>query len=230
MKKRKRWMTAGLVALVLISGCLAWFYGLREEAQLDPNQVLEEPLQNMAAAKSFKYRLESTISVDNRREVISRIQGERNSSGSTHIKGEMVKTPVDIYHIDRTTYNWDDSSKKWLVISDINSNTSNVLIAELDPLSNFNFKSISQVEKVGFEKVGNRKCITIKCAPSVENELMEVALKDFRYKLWIDYKDKLIRKATLSAVSKNNPDARLNMKVEFDDYNREITIKKPDLN
>ena len=68
----------------------------------------------------------------------------------------MVKTPVDIYYIDQTTYNWDASTKKWLVISDINTKTSNILISELDPLSNFNFKSISQVNKVGFEKVGNQ--------------------------------------------------------------------------
>jgi hypothetical protein len=224
---KKRWLAIGVTGVLLLVGVLVWFLGLREEARIDPNILLEETLQNMAAAESLKYSLVSAMLVDDRREVISRIQGERNCDGSTHIKGEMVKTPVDIYYIDQTTYNWDASTKKWLVISDINTKTSNILISELDPLSNFNFKSISQVNKVGFEKVGNRKCMTISCKPSVENELMEVALKDFNYKLWVDYKKKLLCKATLSAISKNNPNARLNMKVEFSHFNQPIDIEKP---
>ncbi len=229
MGKRWRWLLIGFISLAII-GVIYWLYLAKQERDIEPQTLLEETLQNMAAAKSFRYKLESTLTIDDRREVVSRIQGEKDDSGSTHIKGEMVKTPIDIYHIKDTTYNWDSSSKKWLVIKDAEADTRDVLIAELDPLSNLNFKSISQVEKLGFEKVGGTRCFIISCRPSIENELMEVALKDFRYKLWVDYRQKYIRRATLSAVSKNNPNARLTMKVEFFDFNQDIRVQKPELN
>ncbi|HHV77411.1 MAG TPA: hypothetical protein GXX39_08590 [Syntrophothermus lipocalidus] len=229
MGKRWRWLLIGFISLAVI-GVIYWLYLAKQERDIEPQTLLEETLQNMAAAKSFRYKLESTLTIDDRREVVSRIQGEKDDSGSTHIKGEMVKTPIDIYHIKDTTYNWDSSSKKWLVIKDAEADTRDVLIAELDPLSNLNFKSISQVEKLGFEKVGGTRCFIISCRPSIENELMEVALKDFRYKLWVDYRQKYIRRATLSAVSKNNPNARLTMKVEFFDFNQDIRVQKPELN
>ena len=229
MGKRWRWLLIGFISLAII-GVIYWLYLAKQERDIEPRTLLEETLQNMAAAKSFRYKLESTLTIDDRREVVSRIQGEKDDSGSTHIKGEMVKTPIDIYHIKDTTYNWDSSSKKWLVIKDAEADTRDVLIAELDPLSNLNFKSISQVEKLGFEKVGGTRCFIISCRPSIENELMEVALKDFRYKLWVDYRQKYIRRATLSAVSKNNPNARLTMKVEFFDFNQDIRVQKPELN
>jgi len=229
MGKRWRWLLIGFISLAVI-GVIYWLYLAKQERDIEPQTLLEETLQNMAAAKSFRYKLESTLTIDDRREVVSRIQGEKDDSGSTHIKGEMVKTPIDIYHIKDTTYNWDSSSKKWLVIKDAEADTRDVLIAELDPLSNLNFKSISQVEKLGFEKVGGTRCFIISCRPSIENELMEVALKDFRYKLWVDYRQKYIRRATLSAVSKNNPNARLTMKVEFFDFNQDIRVQKSELN
>ncbi|ADI01372.1 hypothetical protein [Syntrophothermus lipocalidus] len=229
MGKRWRWLLIGFISLAII-GVIYWLYLAKQERDIEPQTLLEETLQNMAAAKSFRYKLESTLTIDDRREVVSRIQGEKDDSGSTHIKGEMVKTPIDIYHIKDTTYNWDSSSKKWLVIKDAEADTRDVLIAELDPLSNLNFKSISQVEKLGFEKVGGTRCFIISCRPSIENELMEVALKDFRYKLWVDYRQKYIRRATLSAVSKNNPNARLTMKVEFFDFNQDIRVQKSELN
>ncbi len=228
MGKRRQRILAVLI-IVVITGTSCWLYLERQRPDIEPQALLEESLQNMAAAKSYRYKLESTLTVDNRREVVSRIEGEKDGSGNTHIKGEMVKTPVDIYHIQDTSYNWDAFSKKWLVIKDRDTPTRDVLIAELDPLSNFNFKSISEIEKLGFEKVGNNKCIVISCKPSLENELMEVALKDFRYKLWVDFRQKFIRKATLSAVSKNNENARLALTVEFFDFNESIRIEKPEV-
>lgn len=228
MGRRRRWVWAGLIIL-LVAGAGYWLYLAKQQSDVEPQALLEEALQNMAAAKSFRYKLESTLTVDDRREVVSRIEGEKDDSGSTHIKGEMVKTPINIYHIKDTSYNWDAFSKKWLVIKDLDTPTRDVLIAEMDPLSNFNFKSVSETEKLGFEKIGSNKCLVISCKPCLENELMEVALKDFRYKLWVDFRQRFIRKATLSAVSKNNPNARLAVTVEFFDFNENIRIEKPEV-
>ncbi len=141
----------------------------------------------------------------------------------------MVKTPVDIYHFDQAIYNWDSFSERWLVIKDAQTDSTKVLISELDPLSNFNFKNIGEIKESGWENVDGRKCLIINCKPSVENELMEILWRSFDYNIYIDVKEKLVRKATLSATSKNNANTFLNMTVSFKDFNEKITIDKPNV-
>ncbi len=65
----------------------------------------------------------------------------------------MVSTPVDIYFIDGMIYNYDSFSNKWLVIESGSSNSEDLMISELNPLSNFRFKNVNQVEKLKFEKL-----------------------------------------------------------------------------
>ncbi|MGE5396526.1 MAG: hypothetical protein ACM3MK_03195 [Chitinophagales bacterium] len=215
-------------AIVVLLGILAWWMWPRyQESRIDPNELLDQSLKNTAAALSFKYNLNSSLVVEGRREVISRVEGEKSKDGNIHIKGEMVKTPVDIYHIDGTIYNKDAFSKKWLVIKDVQSNSTKVLISELDPLSNFNFKSIGEIQRTGWERVDGNRCALVCCKPSVENELMEILWQDFTYKIWIDSDEKVVRKATLSAVSKNSPKTYLQMQVTFKDFNKRITVEKP---
>jgi len=225
----KRWwlITALLLVLIIIGGVSSLLFNNYQQSRIDPGELLTEALDRTAAARSFRYNLESTLLVEGRKEEISRIQGEKSPEGHIHIKGEMVKTPVDIYHIDQAIYNWDSFSERWMVIKDAQTDTTKVLISELDPLSNFNFKSIGEIKRKGWETIDGRKCMIVNCKPSVENELMEIRWRSFDYNIYIDVKDKLVRKATLSAVSKNNEDTYLNMTVSFKDFNEKISIVKP---
>lgn len=225
---KRRWLVpALLLVVILIGGISYWLFNNYQQSQIDPEELLTEALERTAAARSFRYNLESTLLVEGRREEISKIQGEKSTEGHIHIKGEMVKTPVDIYHIDKAIYNWDSFSKRWTVIQDDQTNTTKVLISELDPLSNFNFKNIGEIKKKGWETIDGRKCMVVNCKPSVENELMEILWRSFDYNIYIDVKEKVVRKATLSATSKNNADTYLNMTVSFTDFNEKISIAKP---
>ena len=47
------------------------------------------------------------------------------------------------------------------------------MISELNPLSNFRFKQVRSVEKLGFEVIDGTECLVVKCKPSIENELLE---------------------------------------------------------
>lgn len=229
---RNKWALAGLAAVILLAALavflprLTFYYRAN---QINPDELMSQALKNTAAANSFRYTLESLLLIENRREVISRVEGEKSEEGNIHIKGEMVKTPVDIYHFNQTVYNWDSFSKRWLEIKDSQSNPAKVLISELDPLSNFHFKNVGEVHKVGWGNVDRSRCMIINCRPSVENELMEILWQDFRYKIWIDAEERVIRKATLSAVSKNNPDTKLQLSVSFKDYGKTIRVEKPDI-
>ena len=182
----------------------------------------------MAAVKSYRYSLKSGYTVEKRKEVISEVEGEK-SGDNTHIKGEMVHTPVDIYYVDRTIYNYDSFSKKWLVIENDTSGPEELLISELNPLSNFYFKNVDNVEKLGFERIDGTECLVVKCRPSVESQLLETRWKDFSYQFWIDYKKDRIHKAVLQATNQKMPDTRLTMTVLFKDLNKKISIQPPDI-
>ena len=197
-----------------------------ERSRLEPGMELQAALNNMAGSDNYKYQLHSGFTVNDRKEVISEVEGEKYQA-NTHIKGEMVNTVVDIYYVDRTIYNYDSSSKKWLVIESGTSNSEELLIAELNPLSNFRFKNINQVEKIKFEEIDGEECLVVKCMPSVESQLMENLWKDFEYQIWIDYHNDIIRKAVLTATNKRNAQTYLQVEVEFSDFGRIAEIKAP---
>lgn len=216
-----------MIAFILFTGLGVWLKEGLSRHEIDPQALLEETLDNMNQAQSFRYAIKSQLLVGEKREVIGDILGERAANGAVHIKGEMVKTPVDIYYVDRVSYNYDPYSRRWLEVDDAASNVSQVLITELNPLSNFNFKSVSEVSFLGYEKVNGQPCAVIACSASLENELMEVYWENFRYRLWCDTHKRLLRKAQISAVSKHNPNTRLDLEVKFSDIGKPITIKKP---
>jgi hypothetical protein len=188
---KRWWLIAALVAVAVLGGIFYWVFNTYQASKINSQELLTEALDRTAAAKSFRYSLESALIVEGRREEISKIQGEKSPEGNIHIKGEMVKTPVDIYHFDQAIYNWDSFSERWLVIKDNQTDSTKVLISELDPLSNFNFKNIGEIKETGWENVDGRKCLIVNCKPSVENELMEILWRAFDYNIYIDVKEKL---------------------------------------
>ena len=139
--KRTRLIILILIALLLL-GLAASARSIEEyyiKSQLDPQIELQTSIKNMTTVDSYRYKLTSCFTVAERKEVISRVEGEK-SGANTHIKGEMVNTAVDIYYIDRTIYNYDAFSKKWLIIESDTNKSEELLISELNPLSNFRFK------------------------------------------------------------------------------------------
>lgn len=228
---KKGWIITALIVLVAAGAVL--FFGQRvmdsyHKSKLDPLAELQAAINKTTAVQSYRYDLKSEFTVDERREVISQVQGEKNQ-GNTHIKGEMVNTNIDIFYINRTIYNYDAFAKKWLVIESGSSNSEELLISELNPLSNFKFKEINQVEKQGFEEIDGAECMVVTCNPSLETQLLDTMWKDFQYQMWIDYKDDLIKQAMLKATNKKNPGIVLNIDVKLHCFDENIEIKAPDV-
>ena len=228
---KARWIIVITLAAIVVAGLLSAdkIHDYYIKSQLEPQVELDRAYKNMAAVTSYKYSLLSTFTVEERKEVISEVQGEKQDR-NTHIKGEMVNTPVDIYYIDRTIYNYDSFANKWLVIPSNTSNSEELLISELNPLSNFRFKQVSTVEKLGFEVIDGTECLLVKCKPSVENQLLETMWKDFEYRIWIDFRKGLIKQAELKAINKKMLTTKLTVRVMFSDLNRKIKIQPPDTN
>ena len=196
------------------------------KSKLVPSQELQTGCDNMANLNTYRFNLKSGFTVNEREEVISQVDGEK-ADGNTHIKGEMVNTPVDIYYFNRTIYNYDSFANKWLMIDSDTNNCEELLVSELNPLSNFRLKSIGEVQKIGFEEVDGMECLVVKCQPTVESQLLETMWKEFDYQFWVDYKQHLIRKATLTAKNQQNADTSLQLQVRFYDHNGKIEIKPP---
>lgn len=227
MNKKSKWLYSIIVLLLVGLGLTTWLVTRQQPVRVDPNLLLKATLSHMNQVESYRYELRSELKVADRREVISSISGERAPGGAVHIKGEMVKSPVDIYYIDNVSYNYDPYSKRYLVVEDAASNVGRVLVTELSPLSNLSFKPVNDVQLLGFEKVNGQRCAVLACNPSLENQLMEVYWDNFHYRLWCDPQRNVLYKADLSAVSKHNPNTLLNMEVRFSDIGKPITIKKP---
>jgi hypothetical protein len=225
---KTRWTIIGVI-LVLVIASLASYNSIHEyyvKCHLIPGEVLQDALNNMAASDSYRFSMHSGFTVEERREVISEVEGEREN-GNTHIKGEMVNTPVDIYYLDQIIYNYDAAAKKWLVIDSGTSNSEELLISELNPLSNFRFKNVDQVQKVRFEDVDGVECLLVQCNPIVESGLLDNLWKDFQYNIWVDWKSDLIKKATLTAASKRSDKTNLEIDVGFSDFGKKLEIKAP---
>ncbi|MEA1959801.1 MAG: hypothetical protein U9N81_00675 [Bacillota bacterium] len=225
---KRRWII-GIILLLMIAllasaQTIADYY---EKSKLEASVELQASLEQMASTESFKYSLKSEFMIGDRREVISEVAGEKES-GNTHIKGEMVNTPIDIYYIDGTIYNYDSFADKWLVIESGTANSEDLLISELNPLANFRFKSVNEVEKIGFEEVEGQECLQVRCKPSVESQLLENLWKEFEYLFWIDYKKNYVKKAELTAVNKNNEKTRLEIQVQFTNVGKKLNIEAPE--
>ncbi|NLW91948.1 MAG: hypothetical protein GXY34_10180 [Syntrophomonadaceae bacterium] len=220
-----------LTAILAIAGALLYSADMIKDyyikSRLDPRVEMTEAIKKTTEVKCFRYTLASGFTVDDRKEVISRVIGEKDH-GNTHIKGEMVNTPVDIYYIDRTIYNYDTFSKHWLEIDSGTSQAEELLISELNPLSNFRFRDIGKIEKRGFEKIDGAECLVVECSPTVESQLLETRWMDFKYRLWIDYNDNWIRKGVLSATNKKTGKTRLYIETTLKDFNDKIEVKPPD--
>jgi hypothetical protein len=224
-----RWVIIGILLVCAIVGGLSakkiHYYYIK--SQLDPQVELTRALNNMAAVTKYRYDLLSTFTVDGRKEVISKVTGEKED-GNTHIKGEMVNTPVDIYYVDRTIYNYDATAEKWLVIPSSTSNSEELLISELNPMSNFRLKNINTINKVGFEEIDGTDCLLVSCKALSESELLETMWKDSEYRLWIDFQNGTLTKAEVNTTNKQVPSTKLNITVNFFDLNQEIKIEPPD--
>jgi hypothetical protein len=227
----KRIIKIVIPILIVLSAFGLAFDSLRDmyiKSRLEAKVELNRALSSMEKITEYRYSLKSGFNVEGREEVISQVEGEK-SQGKTHIKGEMVNTPVDIYYINRSIYNYDSASEKWLIIESDSSNAEELLISELNPLSNFRIRAPATVDKVGFEKINGTECLVAACETGVQSELLETFWQDFKYKFWIDYKKGWIRKAQVEARNKESFETRLKIEVVFKDINKKIDIEAPDL-
>jgi len=223
---RAKW---GIRAALALAGLLLVWGGYQlylSFSEVDPQVLLSDALTKTTGVQSFRFKTSSVMYVDGRKEVLSRIDGEK-AGKRLHIKGEMVNTGVELYQVENKTYLRDYLGDNWMVVEDNDLEKSQLLMSELNPLAYFSIKDSMDLKAVDTEKVNGKKCVKLELRPDIDNPWLEVLWTDFHYTLWVDKSQRMIRKAVLKATEKADPQTRLEVTIEFRDFNEEIIIKTP---
>ena len=153
--------------------------------------------------------------------------GEREDQNRIHIKGQIFDSEVDFYQIDTTTYTKDQLTGEWIKIMDNQINQQEIFMNELNPLANFAFKELNASAFAEIQKEGSKKLWVYTANPVVSNKYMLILWKDFQYRFFLEPRSLLIDKVEVTAVSKNNPVDKMNVVVEFKNYNGSIKVVPP---
>ncbi|MEL7566092.1 MAG: hypothetical protein AAGU27_14565 [Dehalobacterium sp.] len=215
-----------IIALIILIAFAGTVY-LQESIQIIPEELLNTAINNTLEAKSYQFHTKSTITIDGEDKIFSDISGERADANTFHVTGSMLGTEIDVYQINDTTYRLDSITKKWIITENNSLLRESLLMAELNPLSNFYFKELLSANYLGKEKIAGHKLYKIECTPKINNKWLDGYFKDLKYIIWIDRKEKTIRKATVTALSKEKETSSLTVEVELDNYNKEFKIQPP---
>ncbi|MEG6520936.1 hypothetical protein [Desulfotomaculum sp. 1211_IL3151] len=222
---RRKLVPIAAVAVVIVLGVFLIGTIFSGPSQLDNKKTFETALYNTFASKSFRFDVESKLLGDNG--FYSKVEGERVMPDKVHIKGTVLKTPVEFTQVSDNTYMKDPFSGKWLTLKDIKLSQSELFITELNPLANFNFKDIPEIKLLGEEDLNGEACYVYELKPNVENVYLEEQFSDFYYKVWVDKKNVNIRQAFINANRPENDGNGLDIKIKIWDYNRDLQIAAP---
>ena len=196
-------------------------------SKLSSEELAQLAIDNTFSADSYRFHSKSTLFVAEEERVFSVFEGEK-SQDKRHIEGNILGTPLNIFHIDNTTYQQDANSGLWYIVENNNLDTSSLLINELDPEKDFHFSSLGEVIDLGKEEIDNIKVRVIEFHPVLENKWIIKYFQDITYTLKIKGGNKpYIVSAIISAVSKENESATLVIENYFQDFNTEINIEAP---
>ncbi|NPV92548.1 MAG: hypothetical protein HPY50_17420 [Firmicutes bacterium] len=226
IKLPKKWLLLALVLAAAAVGIGLYFWRFQPASMFPAGELVEKSIRGTIDKASYRYTLVATLEVDGRIQTWSDITGEK-SGPDVHLIGKIINTPIEMYQIGSTAYNRDPFTNKWFTVEGYNLNEQSILMMEVNPLSNLNFKSVVEAEYAGREKVKGRDCWVVNCRPDLDNQLLEVLWQGFSYQLWIDRGDEVVRRAVLEAKSKNSATTNLKITMEFYDFDQPISLSPP---
>ena len=129
---------------------------MHQQTKIVPDELLGKALKNTFQAKSYSYKIQSTLYVDGKERPLSDIEGKKDVGDNYHLQGVMLKQPVEVYQIGDTTYLKESNHHQWMVIEENNIMEMEQFVTEVSPLSNFSFSVPEQVDYLGKERLEGR--------------------------------------------------------------------------
>ncbi|HHZ17143.1 MAG TPA: hypothetical protein PLJ33_05590 [Peptococcaceae bacterium] len=204
-------------------------YIYEEANRLPPDEAVKQCVLKALNAESYRFQVTAKRIQDGQETVISEINGEKSLAG-VHLYGSLplIKADVEIYHLGDQMYQKDVYTKKWILIPAQSREGIEQLIAELNPLSIFNFSEDNwEIKEAGKERIDGKGCYVYEVMTRGENKYLQLFWKDFNYILWVDKKEGLLRQAKISAEHRERSDHRLTIEVKLTDYNVPIELTPP---
>lgn len=219
---RRRIFPVLLLAVVLLAvlwGAASLFGGL----SYSEKDLFDKALSNTLACSSYRYSVEVK---QGGKDTITLVEGERVEPNMVHIRGAMQKSQMEFVQIEDTTYMKDPWSDRWFTLKGNSLAQSELFITEFNPLGLLRFKDIPVIKKVGSERTDGVKTDVLELRPNVANPFLELKYTDFKFRVWVDTGEKLIRKASMQAYMPGGGEG-LVVDMKFWDFNEKIKITPP---
>lgn len=217
-----------LIALVVLAvGWGSYGYYL-ENIRIEPEMLFQEAVQRTLAADSYRYHVQVTLlGTETGDNLLSNLDGEKQGE-NFHIKGELAKEQVEVFQVGSTTYSRRAEDSVWMKTPGNNPFEQTLFMAEINPISSFDFSSYTTLEYLGKEKVDGSKMYVLKYKPLLKEQLLTLYFEDFDYKIWVDRRSKVIKQAMISGKSRVTPEGSLEMQLKLWDYDKPLEIEAPE--
>ena len=222
-----KWVAAFVVTILLVWGNI---YLYEELTRLPPQEAVLQGVNKTINAQSYRYEALAKRILDGQESVISEVRGEKNIKG-VHLAGTLpiIQAEIEVYHLGDKMYRRDTFSGGWLEVPVKSRAAAEQLIAEINPLGVFHFVENPDAKYTGKEKVGQKVCRVYEVIGRGENKFMELYWQDFNYRLWIDQKEGVIRKAEVMAEHRDNSQHQLKVTILLDDLNEPVEVIPPEV-
>ena len=211
------------LTLILATAGGSWYFLF--QGPPNPETLFLEAWQNTMGAESFAFESSAKLFVDGRDEELSKVNG-RYVKGSLYLKGEILKTPVELYQVEGSTY-LKEPTGNWLFLEDGKHPHQDFLLSEVNPLSYLVVKDSVQAELLRIEEHGDTKLYHLSVKPDIDNQFLEMLYEDFSLELWINKKGRFLDTAILQGKGKNKPEDLLTLTIVFSDINEPLEVKLP---
>lgn len=227
LPKNMLWrMAGGMSALALVAvGWAAWVLFL--QGPPEPGPLLTKAWDKSINAGSYSFVSTSTLLVDGKQRVLSRLNGEIRQ-GDFHIKGEMVNTQVEMYQIGKKIYLRDVfDGNKWKTLEAAAIKERSLLDAEINPLAYLKSADFLQARLAGEQQYNQRTVYKLEVQPKVQNQFLDMLYGDFTATFLVGKWDKRIWQGRLEGMGKEKKADRIIIEITISNYDQVQPFQPP---
>lgn len=208
---------------------LVFWMGLTfiNRVSVSDDKLLDDAIVKTLACSTYRYNVNVR---QNGKDTITMVEGERAGPNKVHIKGTMQNSQMEFFYIDDVTYMKDPWSERWFTMKGNSLIQSELFMSEFNPMGLLQFREVTQINNLGSEEIDGVKTVVLEIMPHVSNPLLELKYNEFKFKIWIDPKESLIRKAEMLASATGgteNLTEDLMVTINFKDFDEKISIIPP---
>lgn len=221
---RKKWLIlAGIMIIAVLTAALWWWYN----RPLSPEQALQNLPRQMSQLRSYEFQNRAWLEVEGKKQTLSDLKGIKVGQ-DVHIKGQLLKTPLDYYQVKDKIY-LKDPYGRWKEMPPPRAGSQDLIEVLLVSWGLFNWQQgLQATDQVKVTELDGVKCYQITTSPVISNPYLNQAFGQFQGIVWLDQKEGKLYRVGLSGTHKKNPGVKIYINLDFRRHNQ-ITdgIKAP---